>query len=252
MLKKILYLFLLISLPMLGADNVQNFSYGKVNWTQKKIIVTGSGIPSLKANNRAQTEKLAKNDAYRNAIEVIKSLKVKTTTIESLMNKDKKLRVHIESQIKQGKIKGQKYYDDGGVDIILEIPLNSLLVTKDFLNKKNKPLKTGKEKKYSSVIIKLIGFKYKKTFFPTIKDESGKLIYSLESTNLNKVQKDGMVTYVKKMSKAKKIAGDSPLIVTAKMLNKNGDIVISDIDSKKLENIDLSFFSNGNVIFIVK
>ncbi len=254
----ILLIFGVVSL--LAADNIQNFSYGKVNWSKKTIIVTGSGAPNLKTKSPSQArltaERAAKLDAYRNALEVVKGLKIKSTlTIEKAMEGDKTIAVQVQGVIRGGKEKGKKYYDDGGVDIILEIPLSGILPVKKYLSKTAKKPVSGKEKKYTSLVINLLNFKYDKVLLPEIKNESNKLIYSVDTVNKD-VANGVIVRYFKNIDDAKKLVGDNPLVINAKSLSEKdkSTVIISDMDSDKFINgkIDLNFLKNGNVIFITK
>jgi len=261
MLKNFMFILLVISaFSLLATDNIQNFSYGKVNWSKKVIIVTGSGAPNLKSKSPSQArlsaERAAKMDAYRNALEVVKGLKIKSSlTIEKAMQGDKTIATQVQGVIRGGKEKGKKYYDDGGVDIILEIPLSGILPIKKYTSKKAVQPVSGKEKKYTSLIINLLNFKYDKVMLPTIKNESNELIYSVDTVNKD-VSKNVIVTYFKNIDDAKKITGETPLVINAKSLSKNekSTVIISDIDSKKFINnkIDLTFLKTGNVIFITK
>lgn len=261
MFRGIMFILLAISVVSLfAADNIQNFSYGKVNWSKKTIIVTGSGAPNLKTKSPSQArltaERAAKLDAYRNALEVVKGLKIKSSlTIENAMKGDKTIAVQVQGMIRGGKEKGKKYYDDGGVDIILEIPLSGILPIKKYLSKNAKKPISGKEKKYTSLVINLLNFKYNKVLQPTIKNESNKLIYSIDTVNKD-IAKGVIVRYFKNVDDAKKVVGENPLIINAKSLSKKdkSTVIISDIDSGKFINrkIDLAFLKTGNVIFITK
>jgi len=254
MFKGVIVFLLAISFSIIAGDNIQNFSYGKVNWSKKVIIVTGSGAPKLKSKSPSQArllaERAAKLDAYRNALEVIKGLKIKSSlSIEKAMKGDKTVATQVQGAIRGGVEKGKKYYDDGGVDIILEIPLDGILPLNKFLSKDSKKLVSGKEKKYTSLVINLLNFKYDKVLLPVIKNESGKTVYSLGTS------KKGTVRYYKNISDAEKLTGESPLVIEAKSLSKkDNSIIISDDDSKKIisGDVNLDFLTEGNVIFITK
>jgi hypothetical protein len=245
---------------LIAADNIQDFSYGKVNWSKKIIVVTGSGAPNLKSKSPSQArlgaERAAKLDAYRNALEVVKGLKIKSSlTIEKLMEGDKTIATQVQGIIRGGKEKGKKYYDDGGVDIILEIPLDGILPMNKFLSKKTEKLTSGKEKKYTSLVVNLLNFKYDKVILPIIKNESNKVVYSVDLVE-REAYKKLIVTYFKNIDDAKLLMGNSPLIIDAKSLSdkEKSTVIISDADSDKFINgkVDLTFLKEAKVIFITK
>ncbi len=250
-----------LSITIYAEDNIQDFSYGKVNWTKKVITVTGSGAPTLHSQNpakaRLNAERAAKMDAYRNVLEVVKGLKIKSTlTIEQQMDADKIIATHVQGIIQGGVVKGTKYYDDGGVDIILEVPLSGILPIEKMLKKNNEPLKSSGDTKYNALIIDLSNLKYTKSLLPEVRNESGQLLYSVESVKKEIAEKNGIINYVKSLDDAKQIAGDtSLLILQAKALDKTDGttVIISDTDASKLTtNTDISFLTEGKVYFIVK
>ena len=261
MFKAFILVLTILSFSLLAGDNIQNFSYGQVNWTKQLIIVTGSGAPGLNAKSPSQArlmaERAAKMDAYRNALEVIKGLKITSKlTFEKAMEGDKTIYTQIQGIIKGIKILNKKYYDDGGVDVILRIPLSGILPVEKYLSKKQPQIKSGKEKKYTALIVNLLNFKYDKVLLPKIISESGKIVYSADFVKKEKLKKNIMVKYYKNLDEAKKIAGDSPLIVNAKSLSSKdkSTVIISDADASLMLNgkINLDFLKEANVIFITK
>lgn len=252
---------LLVTFTLLGEDNIQDFSYGKVNWTKKTITVTGSGAPTLNSKNvskaRLNAERAAKLDAYRNVLEVVKGIKIKSSlTFEKEMEGDKTIATQIEGIVQGAVVKGKKYYDDGGVDLILEVPIDGILPVEKFVKTDVAGLKSGKTQKYSNLIIDVTNLKFEKVLLPEIKNESGVLLYSINSVDKDILKKTGIVSYMKTLDDAKKAVTGESLIITAKSvdLTDNGIIILSDADAKKLieNDIDLSFLTQGKVIIITK
>ena len=128
-------LFLVSFLPFssLAADGViQTVAHGQINWTKSEITATGSGAPNLNAANvavaRLGAERAAKMDAFRNILEAVKGARVTgRSSAESLMAQSPELRNQVQGIVKGFKVVDTKYYSDGGVDVIVTVPLTGVL-----------------------------------------------------------------------------------------------------------------------------
>lgn len=253
---------LLLTIPLWGVDEyIQDLSYGKVNWSQGTIVVTGSGVSSLrlKKGGKATThvEREALNDAYKNALEVVKNLQVDhERSVSGLLRKNQKLYQHLQKVFKQGKIKGKKYYDDGGIDLLMEIPIATLLSWENYFDKTVKPLDNGSNKEYTGLIIDARRVKMKKYLLPRIKSESGQYLYRGEMFQKKLLKKRPLIRYCKRIRCARKLVGKKALVLSAKGIAPGdpSEIVISDMDAVKLfdKDLDRYFLGEGRVVIVTR
>jgi hypothetical protein len=113
------------------SEATQDVPHGKINWTTQYVYATGSGAPDLKAPNvavaRLGAERVARADAYRNLLEATKGVTVTgSTTLKNSMEESMDVKTSVEGLVKGAELVTTKYYSDGGVDVVMRIPLSSL------------------------------------------------------------------------------------------------------------------------------
>ena len=114
-----------------ATDEVVEFlGNGAINWTRGIILAKGSGAPPREARNIAQarlmTERSALADARRNLLEVLKGVRVDSSTlVENFMVKNDQIRLQAEGFI-QGSVEVRalrKYLSDGAIEITVALDL---------------------------------------------------------------------------------------------------------------------------------
>jgi hypothetical protein len=103
---------------------------GEINWTKGIILAKGSGAPPKEARNIAQarlmTERAALTDARRNLLEVLKGVRVDSSTlVENFMAKNDQIRLQAEGFI-QGSVEVRslrRYLSDGAIEITVAVDL---------------------------------------------------------------------------------------------------------------------------------
>lgn len=217
--------------------------HGKINWTDKTITVTGTGAPNLKAANvavaRVGAERAAKLDAFRNILEAVKGVKVSgNQTAGAAMESSAEVKAKVEGVIRNFKVLDTKYYSDGGVDVIVQVPLAD--VTEALIGdrvSKGAP-SAAANGGASGVIINAKGLSLSPGLAPRILSESGAELFASGSVQKNAVKRHGVCGYHTTLEKAKEDEriGSKPLVLKAvKAAEKGGaDVVISDEDGKKL------------------
>ena len=103
---------------------------GEINWTKGIILAKGSGAPPREARNIAQarlmTERAALTDARRNLLEVLKGVRVDSSTlVENFMAKNDQIRLQAEGFI-QGSVEvrsRRRYLSDGAIEITVAVDL---------------------------------------------------------------------------------------------------------------------------------
>lgn len=233
---------------------IEKLEHGEVDWTAKTIRATGSGAPNLKLSNVAQVrlaaERAAKLDAYRNILETLKGVKITATSLGSEYLSNGQIRTQVEGIIRGCKTVDTRYYSDGGVDVVLQCPMDGGLSTVLAPVKEHKPVKTDGEQKYSGLIIDAVGLKAQPALSPEV-TAGGSAVYSPEMVNPNALRQHGAAVYTRSLEDAKQNerVGSNPLVVKATGI---GDVAsslkIAPEDAKKLEGQNLTFLAEARVV----
>ena len=187
---------------------VQTVGHGQINWTTSQITATGSGAPSLKAANvavaRIGAERAAKMDAFRNILEAVKGARVSgSTSVENLMSKSPEMQSQVQGVIRNFKVIDTKYYSDGGVDVIVTVPLTGILfdsIVKTTGSKKA----VGEPTTVTGVVIQAKGLKAQPALAPNIQDADGNDIFSAAFVDPEIARKQGVVAYATSLDSALK------------------------------------------------
>ena len=127
-------LFVLVLFPGVAwaerAEVIETVGNGVINWTSGILMAKGSGAPPREARNIAQarlmTERAALTDARRNLLEVLKGVRVDSSTlVENFMVKDDQIRLQAEGFI-QGSVEVRrlrKYLSDGAIEVTVAVDL---------------------------------------------------------------------------------------------------------------------------------
>ncbi len=139
---------------------IERIGNGAINWSKGIILAKGSGSPPKDPRNMAQarlmTERAALSDARRNLLEVLKGVRVDSTTrVENFVTKDDQIRLQAEGFI-QGSVevrRFRKYLSDGAIEITVAIDLSGdflslmLSASEDLRKKATSPLAPPAEAK---------------------------------------------------------------------------------------------------------
>lgn len=109
---------------------IETVGNGVIDWTKGILMAKGSGAPPREARNIAQarlmTERAALTDARRNLLEVLKGVRVDSSTrVENFMVKDDQIRLQAEGFI-QGSVevrRFRKYLSDGAIEVTVAVDL---------------------------------------------------------------------------------------------------------------------------------
>ncbi len=104
---------------------------GEIDWNRRVLIGHGQGAPDLSAPSvavaRLGAERAAKLDAYRNALESLKGMQLKSgSNAGTLLQNDAGLASRVDGQLKGVKPIKTHYFSDGGVSLDIEVPLDQL------------------------------------------------------------------------------------------------------------------------------
>ena len=153
-MKTFIYAYLLIFLGLFSGS-----LKAEVDWEKGIIEVKGNGAPNLKAaidpvQARLGAERVAKADAYRQLLEVLKGVQVNSlVTMEEKMKTNQSIMLKINGRLRATKVVNKDYYEDGGVEITLRAKIWDVLrpAFSEFDPKKVSALK-GSNKKYERLI----------------------------------------------------------------------------------------------------
>lgn len=224
------------------SDAVQDVPNGKINWTKQYVYATGSGAPDLKAPNvavaRLGAERVAKADAYRNLLEAIKGVTVVgTTTMKDSMEESMEVKTSVEGLVKGAEIVTTKYYSDGGVDVVIRVPLSSLYdkaaatgaADKELASKESVKAGAPAADAKKTLVIDARGLKFAPTMFPAVYTDDGKIVYSKKQVKDEALKAGGVARYVKNdLDAVTALYGDAAtlLVVKASKLKNKSDLVV--------------------------
>jgi hypothetical protein len=233
---------------------------GAVDWQKKVVKCTGSGAANLRdaqgnpAVARIGAEKAAKLDAVRSCMETIKGITItQGQTVGGALGTDKALAGKVQGIVKGYKVVDKRYFEDGGVELDVEVPMDGVLSDALLPKAEAKAPPTAGEPVGTCLVIDARGRKLVKALAPRILDESGAEVYGLAMLNEGARKLGGAAGYAKDLDSAKKDqaarVGDKPITVRA--VGADGaDLVISAADAAALKGKNLGFLAEGHVLIL--
>lgn len=248
-----------------GNQVVELMGTGEVNWSANVIRAVGSGAPSPDAPNiavaRLGAERAAKLDSMRNLLETVKGVRVDSqTTVVNFTTQSDVINSRVEGFVKGARVVKTKYLSDGGVEVIVEIPIQGGLA--DTVYGSMPSLGTSTVPKsgnavFTGLIIDARGTGAKPAMSPKIVDEDGKEVYGSDYVSREFAIKQGIVGYTKDVNAARqneRVAAN-PVVVKGIKTTGSGssDIVISNADAAGLRDAskNLSFLEQTRVLIVV-
>lgn len=252
-----------------GQDFIEQGDKGVINWSKGTVQATGIGAPPEKLygkpNARPMALRAAKLDAYRNILEVLKGVRIDSTTIvrdyavesDIIMSK-------VEGMVQGAEVVKQEYLSDGTVEITMQMDLRggfSQLV----LPAEIKPLDSIKPEMplqsssavYTGLVVDARGLHARPAMSPKVQDESGQEVYGSAFVSREYAVQQGMSGYAKNVDAARtnQRVTDNPLLVKGLRVEGAGhsDIVISNADASMLRSAseNLSFMKKCRVMIVV-
>ncbi len=241
---------------------IEVMGHGEVNWTRLTIRAMGNGIPNPQVSELSPTtlgaDREAKKEALENLLKTIKAVPIDfRITFQQKIEESDVISSKVQELIRSAEIIETTYFSDGGVKIIVELPLFGPLINLILTTAERKAAVRVDEKANTGVIIDTRGLKATPVLAPKIMDEEGKEVYSSSFISSEGLGKWGVVGYLRdlSLSQKEKRVGKNPLIVKGIRLAGPGsrDIIISNADAQKLRALikDHSFLSNGEAIIVI-
>ncbi len=274
----------LIVLAIMLLMTLSVFAQGEVDWERRVVRAVGIGAPNPNAPNmavkRAGAIRAAKLVALRELGETVKGMYLSgKTKVENFVTTNDEIGAQFEGILKSFRmIGGPKYFDDGSVEVTVEMSIdgdlanltmpksefkeeNSLQPTENFNN-----TQTGSESTtttqnsgiFTGLIINCQEVNLRPALAPKVIDEDGREVYGTANVSREYAVQQGMMGYLKDLQKAagNTRVGANPYQIKA--INSSGtnkaDIVISNADAQKVRELGskLNFLRECRVIAVLK
>lgn len=252
-----------------GQDLIEQGDKGIINWSKGIVQATGIGAPPEKLygkpSARPMALRAAKLDAYRNILEVVRGVRIDSTTIvrdyavesDVIMSK-------VEGMVQGAEVVKKEYLSDGTVEITLQMDLrggfSQLVLPEEIKSLESiKPLVPVQSSSsvYTGLVVDARGLRARPAMSPKILDENGQEVYGSAFVSREYAVQQGMSGYAKTVAAARtnQRVTDNPLMVKGLSVEGAGhsDIVISNADASMLRSAseNLSFMKKCRVMIVV-
>ena len=241
---------------------------GSVNWTTGVLEAVGIGAPPERFYGKPQARPMAlraaKLDAYRNLLEVIKGVRVNSTTlVEDFAVKSDIIKTQVDGLVKGAQIVKKDYLSDGTVEITMRMSLSGGLMQVILpkvveveqaekpavaLPEREVPTVPGKEEVvsppapagvvYTGLVLDARGIQARPPMSPKIVDENGQEVYGSMQVDREFAVQQGMSGYARDLTAAQSNSRVTNNPVTIKGLKSVGpgrsNIVISNADAQMI------------------
>lgn len=252
-----------------GQDLIERGDKGTINWSKGIVQATGIGAPPEKLygkpSARPMALRAAKLDAYRNILEVVRGVRINSTTVvrdyavesDVIMSK-------VEGMVQGAEVVKKEYLSDGTVEITLQMDLRggfSQLV----LPEEIQPLESitplvpvqSSSAVYTGLVVDARGLRARPAMSPKVLDENGREVYGSAFVSREYAVQQGMSGYAKTVAAARtnQRVTDNPLVIKGLRVEGAGhsNIVISNADASILRSAseNLSFMKKCRVMIVV-
>ena len=246
--------------PARGSGPSEQIAHGQILWGERIITVTGSAAPSPKAANAAEArlgaERAARLDAWRNILEAVKGVTLSSSqTVGASLDASPQIMAKVQGVLRNFKVLDTKYYSDGGVDVVVSMPLDGVLLTTVAPQQATSTIASEGEAEYTGLIVQAKGIGAKPALLPRILDQSGAEIFAAHMLDPQAYQRHGVAGYANDTKSAieHERTGKKPLVISASSSSgqQNTDLVLADADASKLRATNLSFLAQGKVMIVI-
>jgi hypothetical protein len=262
---------------------------GTVNWTTGIIEAIGIGAPPEKYFGKPQARPMALRaaqlDAYRNILEVVKGVRVSSTTlVEDYVTKSDIIRTKVDGLVKGAQIVKKEYLSDGTVEVTLRMSLSGglmLVILPEVVEveKVEKPVAATPEARpatpepsatapapaptapakivYTGLVVDARGIQARPAMSPKIVDENGQEVYGSMQVDREFAVQQGMSGYARDLTAAQSNSRVTNNPATIKGLRTEGpgqsNIIISNADAQTLRAAaeNLTFLKQCRVMIVL-
>ena len=247
------------SLLALNGDTsvLQSFERGQVNWTNLTITAPGNGIPDLKAPNvaaaRRAAERVAKLSGVAGVLYTLRQVRLTSDeTVDARLRNAADTQAQLDGWVKDYKLLDTKYYSDGGVDVVLQVPLWGKLLV--FMLPQAGTVRPASAKNgHTGVVVDAKGLQLEPALAPRLLRETGEVAYGAAFVQHEALQQRGIAAYAPSLDAALRLerVGDKPLVLRALRLwgDNRVDLVLKDDDAARLATLG-GALAEGRVVLV--
>lgn len=223
---------------------LQIYSVSSANASDENYIETeGVAYPEVGLSLN-QLRRIAIMDAYRYLAEQVDTLHVTSeTTVKNLRELDESISAKVDAALRGAKVVSvTRDARDGSFHAFVRMSiygsnqslsaavLQENIVKEEFLKPKITNLRS--EIHYTGLVIDCRGLNLALAVTPAIKSVSGIEVYAYKNIGYQTTVEKGLIEYSNSMDSSR--AGSSPLVVKAKKISGDCDVIVSDEDANKI------------------
>jgi len=249
---------LMVLFSTANAENCENLSdeiaHGGVLWTQNAVVVQGTAAPGLSRNMdksvsaiKQQAKRAATIDAYRKLAAVLSGVRV---TSETLAADNPKFMTEIQAFVRRAEICKSKFYEDGGVDMVVTAPLSNAF-SMDKLTAAGTKIASA-ESRFTGLVVDASNLSFAPALAPRLLTTDGSVLFSLENVKKEVLVNRAAVVYANNLKAVDpEILGSNPLNIRATGLGSlyPSDLVIASEAINVLKESP-AFLGEGKVVII--
>ena len=235
-------------------DIADRIRHGGVLWTENAIVVQGTAAPDLSRPNaslariKRMTQSAATLDAYRKAAGVLTGVRVSSQAIAA---DSPQVVTRIQAFVRNAKVCRAKYYADGGVDMVVMVPLSGAFAM-DQLQTAGTRLATA-DSDHTGLVVDASHLGFAPAIAPRLLDSAGNVLFDVAAVRTEVIQAHGAVRFVAAGTPAPgELVGPRPLQVRATGLGSASpsDLVL-DAEAARALAGGPAFLAEGRVVVLL-
>ncbi len=227
-----------------------------------KSLAAGKATEQNPGVRRGQAKRAAISNAQLELFERVKNIRFDAdNSVGDLLTNSEVAAAEMNYAIKSLSEVSEKFFDDDTCEVVIELPIfgqkNSVLAAAFAPYKADEkisfPQPSGKiisAGNYTGLIVDCRGLDLQTALSPAIQNNRGKLIYSRQNLDFEKILAQGMVSYSNSITDAR--AGNNPLVVKAVKISGAVNPVVTNRDANKIlrANQAAHFLDNCAIVFV--
>ena len=234
-------------------DIADRITHGGIVWNENAIFVQGTAAPNLSDPHKPvsavkqETQRAATLDAYRKAAEILAGVNI---TGDRMASDNPQVTTRIQAYIRQPQICRAKYYADGGVDMVVKVPLSGELA--QALLPEAGTSVAAASSNFSGLIIDASDLPFSPALCPRLLAPDGRILFGQENVSAEVIRLGSVVRYVNYEKQiTSEMVGARPLKTSAVTLGPQSpsDLILDERAAKTLKNLPV-FIGKGKIAII--